>query len=49
MVLNNISGIGQVQEALTETNRLLAEVLAELRRTNDAKLTRVAELLDQQG
>jgi hypothetical protein len=49
MVLNNISGIGQVQEALTETNRLLAEVLAELRRTNDEKLTRVADLLDQQG
>jgi ABC-type transporter Mla subunit MlaD len=48
-MLNNISGIGQVQEALAETNKLLAEVLAELRRTNDEQLARVADLLDRQG
>jgi hypothetical protein len=36
-----------VQDALAETNKLLAEVLAELRRTHDEKLARVAELLDE--
>ena len=38
MVLNNLSGIGAVQEALTTTNKLLAEVLAELKETNTRRL-----------
>jgi hypothetical protein len=38
VVLNNISGIGAVQEALGTTNKLLAEVLAELKETNVQRL-----------
>ena len=37
-MLNNLSGIGAVQEALTTTNKLLAEVLAELKETNAQRL-----------
>ena len=37
-MLNNLSGIGAVQEALTTTNDLLAEVLAELKETNAQRL-----------
>ena len=37
-MLNNISGIGAVQEALTTTNQLLSEVLAELKETNAQRL-----------
>jgi hypothetical protein len=37
-VLNNLSGIGAVQDALTTTNQLLAEVLAELKETNAQRL-----------
>ena len=37
-MLNNLSGIGAVQEALTTTNKLLAEVLAELKETNGQRL-----------
>ena len=37
-MLNNISGIGAVQDALNETNKLLAEVLAELKETNAQRL-----------
>jgi hypothetical protein len=37
-VLNNLSGIGAVQDALTTTNKLLAEVLAELKETNNNRL-----------
>ena len=43
MVLRDLSGIGAVHEALETTNALLADVLAELRRTNDERLTQVAE------
>jgi hypothetical protein len=37
-MLNNLSGIGAVQEALATTNQLLAEVLAELKETNAQRL-----------
>ena len=37
-MLNNLSGIGAVQDALTITNKLLAEVLAELKETNSNRL-----------
>ena len=37
-MLNNLSGIGAVQDALTTTNQLLAEVLAELKETNAQRL-----------
>lgn len=37
-MLNNLSGIGAVQDALTTTNELLAEVLAELKETNARRL-----------
>ena len=37
-MLNNLSGIGAVQDALTTTNKLLAEVLAELKETNAQRL-----------
>ena len=40
-MLNNLSGIGAVQEALTTTNKLLAEVLAELKETNAQRLAAV--------
>ena len=33
-----LPGLGPLQETLQETNRLLAEVLAELRRTNTEEL-----------
>ena len=48
-MLNNLSGIGQVQDALETTNKLLAEVLAELRKTNDERLSRLIEVSEQQG
>jgi hypothetical protein len=37
-MLNNLSGIGAVQEALATTNQLLGEVLAELKETNAQRL-----------
>ena len=44
-MLNNLSGIGAVQEALTTTNKLLAEVLAELKETNSQRLAVLEEQL----
>ena len=44
-MLNNLSGIGAVQEALTTTNKLLAEVLAELKETNTQRLAALDERL----
>ena len=41
-MLNNLSGIGAVQEALTTTNALLADVLAELKKTNNEQLDAIA-------
>ncbi len=46
-MLNNLSGIGQVQEALETTNQLLAEVLAELKRTNDERLAHLIEVTER--
>ncbi|GAB3665175.1 hypothetical protein GCM10027596_30900 [Nocardioides korecus] len=44
-MLNNLSGIGAVQDALATTNELLAAVLAELQQTNAVRLEAVAEEL----
>ena len=41
-MLNNLSGIGAVQEALATTNSLLADVLAELKETNSERLEAIA-------
>lgn len=46
-MLNNLSGIAQVQDALETTNKLLAEVLAELKKTNDERLSRLIEVSEQ--
>ena len=46
-MLNNLSGIAQVQETLETTNKLLADVLAELKRTNDERLSRLVELTER--
>ena len=40
-MLGDLAGIGPVKDALTTTNGLLEQVLAELRRTNDAQLDAV--------
>lgn len=45
-MLNNLSGIAQVQDALETTNKLLAEVLAELKKTNDERLARLIEVTE---
>ena len=41
-MLNNLSGIGALQEALATTNSLLADVLAELKETNSERLEAIA-------
>jgi hypothetical protein len=41
-MLNNLSGIGDVQAALATTNSLLADVLAELKETNSQRLESIA-------
>ena len=41
-MLGDIAGIGPVKDALMTTNALLEQVLAELKRTNDAQLETVA-------
>ena len=41
-MLNNLSGIGALQEALDTTNSLLADVLAELKETNSERLEAIA-------
>lgn len=52
-MLNNLSGIGAVQDALNTTNKLLAEVLAELKETNAQRLasldTQLAALNESLG
>ena len=40
-MLGDIAGIGPVKDALMTTNALLEQVLAELRRTNDVRLSAV--------
>ncbi len=41
-MLNNLSGIAALQEALATTNALLADVLAELKETNSKQLETIA-------
>ena len=41
-MLNNLSGIASLQEALATTNALLADVLAELKETNSKQLETIA-------
>ena len=41
-MLNNLSGISDLQEALATTNSLLADVLAELKETNSERLEAIA-------
>ena len=51
-MLNNLSGIGALQEALATTNSLLADVLAELKETNSERLESIAaelRLLNENG
>jgi ABC-type transporter Mla subunit MlaD len=49
MVLKDLSGIGALQGALETTNQLVADVLVELRRTNDDRLAQIASLLEDQA
>ena len=44
-MLGDLAGIGPVKDALMTTNALLEQVLAELKRTNDAQLETVAQEL----
>jgi hypothetical protein len=51
-MLNNLSGIASLQEALATTNALLADVLAELKETNSKQLEAIAaelRLLNENG
>jgi DNA anti-recombination protein RmuC len=44
-MLNNLSGIGALQDALTTTNALLTDVLSELQETNAQRLEATNVLL----
>ena len=44
-MLNNLSGVAGLQQTLERTNELLAEVLAELKETNQVRLEAIAEEL----
>jgi hypothetical protein len=44
-MLKDLSGVGALQDALTTTNALLTDVLAELRETNSQRLDEVAKEL----
>lgn len=44
-MLKDLSGIGSLQDALAETNALLADVLAELKETNAERLEAIATAL----
>ena len=44
-MLKDMSGVGALQEALTTTNALLTDVLAELKETNSQRLDEVAKEL----
>ena len=44
-MLNNLSGIGALQDALSTTNALLADVLNELKETNSERLDEIAKEL----
>ena len=44
-MLKDMSGVGALQDALTTTNALLADVLAELKETNSQRLDEIAKEL----
>jgi hypothetical protein len=44
-MLKDLSGVGELQAALTTTNDLLAAVLAELKETNSRRLDEIAKEL----
>jgi hypothetical protein len=44
-MLKDLSGVGALQDALTTTNALLADVLAELKETNAVRLDEIAKEL----
>ena len=44
-MLKDLSGVAALQDALTTTNSLLADVLAELKETNSVRLEAIAEEL----
>ncbi len=44
-MLKDLSGVGPLQDALTTTNALLTDVLAELKETNSQRLDEVAKEL----
>ena len=44
-MLKDLSGIGSLKDSLTETNALLADVLAELKETNSERLEAIAAAL----
>jgi SepF-like predicted cell division protein (DUF552 family) len=44
-MLKDLSGLGALQDALTTTNALLADVLAELKETNSERLETIAKEL----
>ncbi len=44
-MLKDLSGVGELQAALTTTNALLADVLAELKETNSRRLDEIAKEL----
>jgi len=44
-MLKDLSGVGALQDALTTTNALLTDVLAELKETNSQRLDEIAKEL----
>ena len=44
-MLEDLSGISAIQDALKTTNALLTDVLAELRETNSERLAQIADEL----
>ena len=44
-MLKDMSGVGALQDALTTTNALLTDVLAELKETNSQRLDEIAKEL----
>jgi hypothetical protein len=44
-MLKDLSGVGELQAALTTTNALLTDVLAELKETNSRRLDEIAKEL----
>ncbi len=44
-MFEDLSGVGDLQKALTTTNALLADILAELQETNSQRLDEIAREL----